>query len=148
MPADNGGVGADGSPPADDGFFVIFMALGVLGPGGQIVGKYTGGTAEHIVLNLHALIDRHIVLNFYAVADLHVVGDVHVLSQGAILSNPCPLLDVAEIPDLGTLADLHILVHIAAFMYEGAHLSNLPAKSVEATFFSGSLTGFPVAADW
>ena len=93
-------------------------ALGILGPGGQVVGEHTGGAAEHIVLQLHPLVQGDIILQLAAVTHLYMVADIHVLPQGAALADTGPLLNVAEVPDLGALADLHILIHKAGGMHK------------------------------
>ena len=95
---------------------VARAALGVLGAGGEVIGKDAGRAAEHIVLQLHALVEGNIVLYFAAVADPYMIADIDVLPQRAALSDARAALEVAEMPDLRALADLHILVDVGAFV--------------------------------
>ena len=81
MPADNGGVGANGRALTDEGLFVARAALGILSAGREVVGKDARGPAEHIVFQFHALVEGDIVLNFTAVTDLYMIADIDVLPQ-------------------------------------------------------------------
>jgi len=87
-----------------------------MGTRGRDVGENAGGTAENIVLNLHAFIDRDIVLNTDTIADADVVADVNILTQGAVLAKAGPLLDVAEVPDFRAIADFDIVVDVTRRM--------------------------------
>jgi len=81
MAADNGSIGTDGCTLLNERLMIPGAALGILGPGGQVVGEHTGGAAEHIVLQLHALVHRDVVLELAAVADVYVIRYVHVLAE-------------------------------------------------------------------
>jgi len=110
--ANNGSIGPDGGSFLYQRLQIASPPLGVLRPGGQVVGEHTGGAAEHMVLQCHTFIQRNIILDLAAVADCYIVGDVHVLSERAVLADRCSALDVAEMPDLGSLPYGHVVIHV------------------------------------
>ena len=79
-----------------------------------------------MILQLHPFVNRDIVLDPDPIADADIVRHIDILAQGTILPDYRPTLHMAEMPDLRAGADLHIIIDIAAFVYErGRHVSFL-----------------------
>ena len=110
-------VGAQRGAFANPGLGILAVHREI-GPGRTHIGEHAAGTAEHVVLQFHALVNRHVVLDAHAVADPHVVADVDILAKGASLADHGTRLHVAEVPNLGILADHDVVVDIAALVYE------------------------------
>jgi len=119
MPADNGGIGADGGAFPDQGFVIILRAaLRILTAGINDIGKDHRRPTENIILKCNAFIHGDVVLNFDEVADDDVVADVDVLPDGAFLADARTGLDMTEVPDAGAFPDRDLLINVAGFVNE------------------------------
>jgi hypothetical protein len=87
-----------------------------VGTGRGDVGEHTGGTTEHIVLYLYALIDRDIVLNADSIADADIVANINILAQRAVSADMGTALDMAEMPDLRAFTYFYIVIDVTAFV--------------------------------
>src|SRR5260370_1280376 len=115
--ADDRGVGADRAAALHEGRPVLVAARDVAARI-EDVREHAGGSAEHVVLEGHALVDRDVVLDLHVVPDPRAGHDDHVLSQIAALADHGTGHDVAEVPDLGAATDARPVVDVARGMDE------------------------------
>ena len=126
-----------------DSPFAPIAALGVFRPWRQIVREHAGGTAEHVVLQLHSFVNRDVVLDLDPVADLRVRAHVNVLAERASSTDGGTRLDMAEVPYPRALADCHALVSIRALVHvRGRH------RAVSFRMFSLNILRAPSIPHW
>jgi hypothetical protein len=102
--ADDGGVGADGSP-AFHGSSGVFLLPVDVAAGVDDIGKDAGGSEEDIVFASDPGVDGDVVLNLYVVAQYHFGRDDHILADVTVLPDHCARHDVGEVPYFGAGSD-------------------------------------------
>ena len=89
--------------------------------------------AEHVVLELDALVDRDVVLDLHVVADPRAVHHDDVLAERAALADDRAAEHVAEMPDLRAGADRRAVVDVRGLVNERVRrgCSHLDCRGVE-----------------
>ncbi len=103
-PAEDGGIGADGSPFTDQGFLVFILSFN-RAAGVDHIGKDHRRAEKNLVFAGHSGIDADIVLHFDPVTQPHSGHDDHILPQGTILPYDTAGHDMAEMPDARAFSD-------------------------------------------
>ncbi len=125
VPANDRGIGTDGSTRANGSMQIASFSLWVLCTRRQIVGEHARRTAEHPILEFDTFVHRNVVLNLHPVADANVVCDVDVLAQAAVLPDLGTSLNMAEVPYLGPIANHRPVIDNRSRMYLNCH-SRIP----------------------
>src|SRR5439155_821977 len=115
--ADDRRIGTDRGPSLHQGALVLVFARDVA-PGSHHVGEHAARSTEHVVLQLHALVDGDIVLDLHVRPDAGARHHHHVLPQIAALADDRARHHVAEVPDLGSPADDGAVVDVGGLVNE------------------------------
>jgi hypothetical protein len=122
--ADNGGVRADAGTLPNGGMGVKGRAaLGIFAARALNIGKHHGRPAEHIVAQLHALINGYVVLDFAEATDLYPRSHKYILPDGAVFADLGTAADVAEMPYFCTVSNFRAVIHTRAGMYKKIFLA-------------------------
>src|SRR5262249_40055090 len=108
---DDGGIGPDGGPAADQRALVK-MVPHDLRARVVYVGENARRAAEHVVFQDRSCIDRNVVLNLTVIADHNLRGNTNVLAQVTVGANPAILHDMRKMPDLSPGSNLAGLIYI------------------------------------
>ena len=86
------------------------------------IGEYHGGSAEHIITELHAVINTYVVLDLTVTADRHTGSHKDVLPQITAFPNRRTGADVRKVPDFRSSPDARTIVDTSTQMDKIAFL--------------------------
>jgi len=108
--AHDGAVRPQGSPPMNNGFFVLTLPAN-LTAGIGYVRKHYAGAAEDIVLQNHCVINANAVLNLYVVSNHGVITDKYVLPKRTVTSDPRTGADMHPVPNASSITDGRTIIN-------------------------------------